>query len=558
MSVSSGSGPASDPHLLGLLRAIRLRQNAPDAGSAGEADTAAALSEITAHRKNREDPETDEKKPVPDVPYPGGRAPSPPTGARRPPGADAGLLWRGDPRATLGRSGLQSRAALQSRGAVPPIGGITPSGPTTPVPNVPPVAGGRPVGASGTDFPPGQFPAQNVPSVPRPSPFTAGRGGPNRDGMDPADDAALRETQRLLSNSLTFAGGAEDVAERLWHALRQAQPALVETLPGTPQTQRVQLARALTWLVHQLTEPPALVHGCTHLGAALTECGIQWNQLHLVGAALAEATRAGMGPGAWRQDYDHAWRWTWQHIFEWIVHGGTLTAYEPTIWDTEVVGHDLRRDDLAVLWLRPHLPMPYRPGQYARFEVPAVPGVWRPYSPAGAPHRDDLIELHVRAKTETGVSGTLVHHTRPGDRIRVTRAEGEMTLPAEPGRGILMIAGDTGVAPMKAMLAELAAIGDTRQAVLFWGVRDLTELYDIDALTELAAQIPHATVVPVIGEGDPGPYPAGLVTDAVAAYGEWSRHEVYLAGPPLMIASTAAALEQLGVPATRIHHDPPA
>jgi NAD(P)H-flavin reductase len=222
-----------------------------------------------------------------------------------------------------------------------------------------------------------------------------------------------------------------------------------------------------------------------------------------------------------------------------------------------VIEHDLRRADLAVLRLRPYLPMPYRPGQYARFEVPAVPGVWRPYSPAGAPHRDDLIELHVRAKTRNGVSGTLVHDTRPGDRIRVTRAEGDMTVPAEPGRGILMIAGDTGVAPMKAMLAELAATGDTRQAVLFWGVRDLTELYDIDDLNALVAQMPHATVVPVVAEGDPGRYPSGLVTDAVAAYGEWSRHEIYLAGPPLMIAGTAAALERLGVPAARIHHDPP-
>ncbi|MDI6105777.1 FAD-binding oxidoreductase [Actinoplanes sp. NEAU-A12] len=552
--MSSGSGPASDPHLLGLLRAIRLRQNAPDATAAGEADTAAALSDITARKKKTEDQETGEKKPASDTPYFSGRTPSSAAGKQpqRNPGANPGLLWRGDPRATLGRSGLQAR------GAVPPIGGITPSGPTTPVPNIPPVSGGRSIGESGTDFPPGQFPsAPSVPSVPRRSPFTAGKGGPNRDGMDPADDASLRETQRLLSNSLTFAGGTEDVAVRLWQALRQAQPALFEALPGSPETQQAQLARALTWLVHQLNEPPALVSGCTHLGAALTECGIQWNQLHLVGAALVEATRAGMSPSAWRQDFDQAWRWTWQHIFEWIVHGGTLTAYQPTIWDTEVVEHDLRRADLAVLRLRPDLPMPYRPGQYARFELPAVPGVWRPYSPASAPHRDDLIELHVRAKTQNGVSGTLVHRTRPGDRIRVTRAEGDMTLPAQQGRGILMIAGDTGVAPMKAMLAELAATGDTRQAVLFWGVRDLTELYDIDALNALAAQIPRATVVPIVAEGDPGPYLSGLVTDAVAAYGEWSRHEIYLAGPPLMIASTAAALEHLGIPAAQIHHDPP-
>ncbi|MEV4276662.1 flavohemoprotein [Actinoplanes xinjiangensis] len=524
--MSSGSGPGSDPHLLSLLRAIRLRQNAPDAAAAGQADAAAALSEIAAKKKEKQDPEPEKPRP-----------------------ADAGLLWRGDPGATLGRASMK---------AVPPAGGVNPSGPATPVPYIPPLAPVRPVGSRDTEFPP----ASDYPSIPRrfPGRTLPGPGsspGPGRDGMDPADDAALRDTQRLLSTSLTFAGGPDEVAGRLWDALHQARPGLLDSLPGAPGAQRAQLARAITWLIHTMDDPPALVTGCSALGAALAECGIQWNQLHLVGAALAEAMRTGMAPGAWRQDFDQAWRWTWQHTYDWIVHGGTLTAYQPTVWDAEVVEHDLRRDDLAVVRLRPFLPMPYRPGQYARFEVPGVPGIWRPYSLAGAPHRDDVIELHVRAKTETGVSGTLVHHTAPGDRIRVTRAEGEMALPSEPGRGVLMIAGDTGVAPMKAMLAELAATADTRQAVLFWGVRDLTELYDIEALTALAAESPRATVVPVVAEGDPGPYPSGLVTDAVAAYGEWTRHEVYLAGPPLMIASTSAALQQLGVPPGRIHHDPP-
>jgi NAD(P)H-flavin reductase len=212
---------------------------------------------------------------------------------------------------------------------------------------------------------------------------------------------------------------------------------------------------------------------------------------------------------------------------------------------------------VAGLRSRPYLPTPYRRGQFARIEVPAVPGVWRPYSLATGLHQDDVVELHVRAKTESGVSGTLVHHTRTGDHVTIARAEGAMSLPAEPGRGVLMIAGDTGVAPMKAMLAELAATADPRQAVLFWGVRDLDELYDIDALLEIAAAAPRATVIPVVAEGDPGPYPGGLVTDAVAAYGEWTRHEVYLAGPPLMLAATSAALQRLGVSAARIHHDIP-
>jgi NAD(P)H-flavin reductase len=377
------------------------------------------------------------------------------------------------------------------------------------------------------------------------------------DGMDPADDAALHEIQRLLGNSLSLAGGPADVAARLRAALAQAQPHLFAALPGGPATFDDQLAQALTWLVHHVDQPPVLVAGCGRLGAALAECGVQPQQLQLVGAALAEALRAGMPAGGWRQDVDLAWRSTWQHAYAWIAHGEALARYQPTTWTAAVVGHERRRGDLAVVRLRPFLPMPFRPGQYARVEVPELPGVWRPYSLAGAPRRDNIVELHVRAKTEAGVSGTLVYRTAVGDTVRIGRAEGSMGLPERSGRDLLMIAGDTGVAPLKAMLTELAATGDPRSAVLFWGVRDLDELYDIEEIAAIARAARRATVVPVISEGEAGPYASGLVTDAVAAYGEWSDHEVFLAGPPLMLAATSIALHALGVDPERIHHDAP-
>ncbi len=431
-----------------------------------------------------------------------------------------------------------------------PVGPITPvGGAGTAVPSVPPLPGVQAPRVPGLESP-------HI-TPPMVTPTRGASAASAADGMDPADDQLLRDTQRLLSTSLTFAGGPDEVAGRLRAALLQAQPALVDALPGDARTQTGQLARGLTWLVHHLARPPILVDGCARLGAVLAECGVAPGQLQFVGAALAEAMRAGMPAGAWRQDVDVAWRSTWQHAYEWIRHGEAAPGYQPTTWDAVVVEHDLRRPDLAVVRLRPSLPMPFRPGQYARIEVPGLPGVWRPYSLAGAPRRNDLLELHVRAKTQSGVSGTLVHRTAAGDRVRLSRAEGAMGLPPAPGRDLLLIAGDTGVAPLKALLTELADTGDERSAVLFWGVRDLAELYDIEEITEIAHAARRATVVPVVSEGDPGPYASGLVTDAVAAYGEWSDHEVYLAGPPLMLTATGAALRQLGVAPERIHHDAP-
>jgi NAD(P)H-flavin reductase len=380
-------------------------------------------------------------------------------------------------------------------------------------------------------------------------PSTIDAAGP----AQPADDAAAREIQRLLGDSLARAGGPEEVATRLHAALMRAEPQVPALLPGGAPFQREQFARALTWLVQHLDRPPVLAEGCVQLGAALAECGVHPRQLTLVGAALADATRAGDR----RPDVDQAWRTTWQRVHGWITQGAALAGSRPTTWLSVVESHELRRPDLAVVRFRPYLPMPFQPGQYARIEVDGLPGVWRPYSLAGAPRQDNVVELHVRAKTEAGVSGTLVYRTKPGDHVRFGRAEGEMGLPAHPARDLLLVAGDTGVAPLKALLTEMAATGDPRSAVLFWGVRDLDELYDIEDIARIARAARRVTVVPVVSEGDAGQYASGLVTDAIAAYGEWSGHEVYLAGPPLMLAATSAALRELGVTPDRIHHDAP-
>jgi NAD(P)H-flavin reductase/hemoglobin-like flavoprotein len=555
----SSTGPGPDqPHLLALLRAIRLRLAEPDAAAAGAADTDAALGGAfripgTAAPANREPiihpdrpsafgtpPEIEPTRPGRPGPPPG--AVEPRSGANEPP---PGAVEPGSGAMKPPSNAIELRPGAVER----PPGGIRPAGLAGSAAGI----GAAPGGPVTSPITPATDPTRPPPVRPPGQAPGAGAVVP-ADGMDPADEAALRELRRLLIGSLDSAGGAGAVAARLRAALVQAEPDLLTALPGSPASQTDQISDALIWLTDHADQPPALAAGCRGLGAALAECGVLPPRLHLVGAALAEAMRAGVGTGAWRQDVAEAWRTTWQHAYDWITHGAAGAAYEPTVWAATVIAHERRRSDLAVVRLRPFLPMPYRPGQYARIEVADLPGIWRPYSLAGAPHRDTIVELHVRAKTGSGVSGTLVYRTTVGDRVRIGRAEGAMVL-TEPLRDLLLIAGDTGVAPFKAVLAEMAATGDPRSAVLFWGVRTLDELYDIEEISEIARAGRRITVVPVISEGEAGPYASGLVTDAVAAYGEWSGHDVYLAGPPVMLAATKAALQQLGVDPARIHHD---
>jgi NAD(P)H-flavin reductase len=410
------------------------------------------------------------------------------------------------------------------------------------------------------------LPLPGVPVTGRPGRLPAGRPGSATAPSDPDlphhlpggvdGDAVLRDLQRTLARCLAMAAARDDLAGRLRDSLAQVQPQLLVPLSGPAEHQRDQLRAALAWLVDNLDRPSVVAAGCGQLGGVLREWGITPQQAQLVGAALAEAMRSTLG-AAWRRDMDAAWRTTWRLAHRWLSDGAAAAAYTPVTWSALVVGHQRRRDDLAVVWVRPYLPFPFVAGQYTRLEVAQAPGLWRPYSLASTPRLDNVLELHVRAKGPSGVSGALVYDTVVGDRVRLRTAAGATVLDPDARRDLLLIGGDTGVAPLKALLGELAVTGDPRAAVLFWGARSVDELYDIAELEALAAACRRATVVPVISEGDPGPYPSGLVTDAVAAYGRWSEHEVFLAGPPAMVAETRTLLRGLGVDAARIHHDPP-
>ncbi|MEV4255962.1 hypothetical protein AB0J52_22625, partial [Spirillospora sp. NPDC049652] len=136
-----------------------------------------------------------------------------------------------------------------------------------------------------------------------------------------------------------------------------------------------------------------------------------------------------------------------------------------------------------------------------------------------------------------------------------------------------------GLAPLRAIAEHAAASGSSaasaasgssgrhRQVHLVLAVRTERDLYDLPGLRLLEAAYPGLHVVPVVSdevtpnEADEPDAPDGgrprgaAVAEALERLGDWSEHEVYLAGPAAMIRATAARLRDLGVPPERIHHD---
>ncbi len=286
--------------------------------------------------------------------------------------------------------------------------------------------------------------------------------------------------------------------------------------------------------------------------------GLDAEQYEPLGVALIGAMRRyGAGvDGAWDDATEHAWVRAFSLAVGPLEQAVRADA-TPAVAEGTVVGHRRLSWDLAVVHVRPDVPVPHRAGQYLTVEVPQRPRMWRPLSPATAPRPDGLLEFHVRAVERGWVSRAIVAHTTTGDRWRLGPAKGRLGLDPRSEREVLAVAGGTGGAPVLALCEDMARWARPRPCTVFLGGRVPDDLTVLDRLRALADEHPWLAVAAVC-EDDPLDESAlpGTLPEAVLRGGDWSSHDVLLSGSPAMIRATASALLVDGVPLDRITYDP--
>ncbi|MGW5575946.1 FAD-binding oxidoreductase [Micromonospora chokoriensis] len=223
-------------------------------------------------------------------------------------------------------------------------------------------------------------------------------------------------------------------------------------------------------------------------------------------------------------------------------------------WHVQVIGHDRPSPDIAILTVRPWRRLPFQPGQAVPVCTPRRPGHWRWLSPANAPRADGTVELHVRAVPDGTVSHDLVHRVRPGEQLWLgPPGDAGLRLDLARADNLLLVAGGTGLAPLRALVEQVAAAPDGRRVTLVVGARTFTDLYDAIALDKLQCAHDWLTIVPAFSD-DPCAEPAeqgDALTIAVRHH--VPGREIYLCGPPTMLAGARSRLRALGVPAAHIH-----
>lgn len=190
-------------------------------------------------------------------------------------------------------------------------------------------------------------------------------------------------------------------------------------------------------------------------------------------------------------------------------------------------------------------------GQYIDFLL--KDGRRRSFSIATAPHADGFLELHLRLAPGGHFTEHVFNAMKERDILRFEGPLGSFFLRERPEDGgdkpVLMVAGGTGFAPMKAIVEHALHTGLTRPMVLYWGARSLGDLY-MDALPrQWAAQMPNFSYIPVLSEPKPEDGwtgRTGLVhTAAMQDIADLSGWQAYVCGAPAMVDAAKKDFTQL-------------
>jgi len=130
----------------------------------------------------------------------------------------------------------------------------------------------------------------------------------------------------------------------------------------------------------------------------------------------------------------------------------------------------------------------FEPGQWVNFRFPE--GVSRAYTIASAPQHPQSVQLCVRVGAGRG--SVALRNLHAGAAITIEGPYGAFLLPDDDPRGVLFLAGDTGIAPVRSIILHMLAVSDPRLITVLYEPDQRHILYagDFDPLAR-AGQIVH-------------------------------------------------------------------
>ncbi|HET9518610.1 MAG TPA: ferric reductase-like transmembrane domain-containing protein [Actinoplanes sp.] len=193
--------------------------------------------------------------------------------------------------------------------------------------------------------------------------------------------------------------------------------------------------------------------------------------------------------------------------------------------------------------------MPAQAGQFLRWRFLNRDGWWQshPFSLSAAPN-ERWLRLTV---TAVGTHTDRLIALRPGTQVWAEGPFGTFTAQRRTRRKALLVAGGSGIAPIRALLETMPP--DTRVIYRASAADDLVFRDELDTLAKRRG----GKVTYVVGaRDDPGPQRLFSAEGLRALVPDVQRRDVYLCGPPGLVDATVDILRDLDVPVSQMHLDP--
>jgi len=247
---------------------------------------------------------------------------------------------------------------------------------------------------------------------------------------------------------------------------------------------------------------------------------------------------------------------------------GFQPAPTPTGWQSaiiECVAVETYR--ARTFTLRLSEPRPFRAGQHYDVRLTAPDGyqAQRSYSIASAPSdAAGTINLTVELIPDGEVSPYFHEVVQPGDELEVRGPiGGPFTWAPEMGGPLLLIAGGSGIVPLRSMLAHRETAAPHLPALLLYSGRSLHDIIYRPWLDELSERTPHADIRYTLTRTQPNCWPGytrrvdtQMVRDCIYRLAQIAEHSVaapadplcYVCGPTGFVETAADALLAVGIP----------
>ncbi len=362
------------------------------------------------------------------------------------------------------------------------------------------------------------------------------------------------DTDALKVSWQRVAGLGDDAAETFYAVLFATAPHLRAMFPPSMAVQRGRLLSALGHIVSNVDDPVLLSDFAAQLGRDHRKYDVLGQHYALVGQALLETLRRALGP-LWTTALAADWAAAYHVVADLMISAADADSQRtPPWWSAQVLEVDRRAPEITVITVRVDGDLRYLAGQSLTIETALRPRVWRFMSPANPPRPDGIIEFHVRAVPGGLLSPALTYDLQRGDLIKVGPPVGTMLCDyRHVDRDLLLLAGGTGLAPLRAIVEELAIAPIPHRVTFVVGSTTMTGLYDLDRLRVLHENLPWLTIIPAVASDARWSGPHGSAVDVALRYGSWADHEVYVCGPPDMVSGSRKRLVASGVPARQIH-----